>query len=84
MFCEHKRSGVLDNGGEWPRAFVSAPPARILTPAKTWWSSKWSSDFASAQRNMARNPSYAGISGEPCWTRTNDHRIKSPVLYQLS
>jgi hypothetical protein len=24
------------------------------------------------------------LNGGPCWVRTNDHRIKSPVLYQLS
>ena len=32
----------------------------------------------------AESPAQSGLcSNEPCWTRTSDHRIKSPVLYQL-
>ena len=33
----------------------------------------------------AKSPAHSGLcSNEPCWDRTNDRRIKSPVLYQLS
>jgi hypothetical protein len=37
-----------------------------------------------AERNLNLNLSLSSESGEPRWDRTNDHLIKSQVLYRLS
>jgi hypothetical protein len=38
-------------------------------------------------KQKAHEPKFVGflcIRGRPCWARTSDQRIKSPLLYQLS
>ena len=37
-----------------------------------------------AVTNNALSRKLRALFGEPCWIRTSDHRIKSPMLYQLS
>ena len=35
-------------------------------------------------KNASLKAGVSADSGRPCWARTSDQRIKSPLLYQLS
>ncbi len=67
----------------------SGPGAAKLRLTRSSWGraagSFYYTDRKYGPRRDKKTPACAGVMyGEPCWARTSDHRIKSPVLYQLS
>jgi hypothetical protein len=66
------RDPMTRQAGELPADFI----ARLLT--------NYSHDTKSGRDEAANTEKMRWVNGGPPGTRTLDHRVKSPVLYQLS
>ena len=60
---------------------------RVLWPACTFrehFPAVGRITFFSSRLEIRKPRKIRGLQNEPCWIRTNDHRIKSPVLLRRS